>query len=405
MSNHNLPPVIMVIDDTPANLKLLEEMLQGPGYRVVQFPRGAMALRAAAKHPPDLILLDIIMPEMDGLEVCRQLKANEALKDIPVLFISALDDTDDKIKAFAAGGVDYVTKPFQQDEVLARVRTHLELHKQAMRIEEQKRELQEEHDRLRELEGLRDNLVHMIVHDMRSPLMVMAGAYDIIQMEKERLSPTQLQFVLMGQNDCLELMGMVSSLLDVSRLEAGQMPLHRAPCDLMEIAAASAQSLAILAEEKQLNICIEGVLCVGSIDREIIQRVVVNLLGNAIKFSPQGGTIFLTISDSEDCVNAAITDEGVGIPSQYHQRIFEKFGQVKDRKKLQKPSTGLGLTFCKLAVEAHGGSIGIISPLQRMISLTGSATEASSPPSSNAGSTFWFSLPKSRSSAMTLSTK
>lgn len=129
MHNENKAATIMVVDDIPANLKLLEEMLQGRGYRVMQFPCGAMALKAAAKNPPDLILLDIMMPEMDGFEVCRRLKADENLKEIPVLFISALDGTDDKVKAFSAGGLDYVTKPFQETEVLARVETHLELHR------------------------------------------------------------------------------------------------------------------------------------------------------------------------------------------------------------------------------------------------------------------------------------
>ncbi len=127
MNNENPTATIMVVDDTPANLQLLEEMLQDRSYRMIQFPRGAMALRAAAKNPPDLILLDIMMPEMDGFEVCRRLKADETLKDIPVLFISALDGADDKVKAFAAGGMDYVTKPFQEEEVLARIKTHLEL--------------------------------------------------------------------------------------------------------------------------------------------------------------------------------------------------------------------------------------------------------------------------------------
>lgn len=129
MSSQNGIETIMVVDDTAANLQLLETMLQKWGYRVVQFPSGAMALRAATRNPPDLILLDIMMPGMDGFEVCRQLKANERLKDIPVLFISALDGTDDKIRAFSAGGLDYVTKPFEEEEVLARVKTHLELHR------------------------------------------------------------------------------------------------------------------------------------------------------------------------------------------------------------------------------------------------------------------------------------
>jgi putative two-component system response regulator len=118
---------IMVVDDIPENLKLLTQMLQGQGYRVLAFPSGAMALAAAAKSPPDLILLDINMPEMNGFEVCKRLKADHALKEIPVLFISALTETIDKVNAFSAGGVDYVTKPFQFEEVQARVETHLRL--------------------------------------------------------------------------------------------------------------------------------------------------------------------------------------------------------------------------------------------------------------------------------------
>lgn len=128
MNHPNTPPSILVVDDTPANLHLLDELLRHQGYQVRLFPRGAMALKAASAHPPDLILLDIMMPDMDGFEVCRQLKADPALRDIPVIFISALADTDHKVNAFAQGGMDYVTKPFQEDEVLARVRTHLALY-------------------------------------------------------------------------------------------------------------------------------------------------------------------------------------------------------------------------------------------------------------------------------------
>ncbi len=126
---------IMVVDDTPANLKLLQEILQAKGHRVLAFPGGKMALNAAAKNPPDLILLDITMPGMNGFEVCERLKADEALKEIPVLFISALSDADDKVKAFSLGGVDYVTKPFQVEEVHARVETHLRLRRMQIELE------------------------------------------------------------------------------------------------------------------------------------------------------------------------------------------------------------------------------------------------------------------------------
>ncbi|OGR28161.1 MAG: two-component system response regulator [Desulfobacterales bacterium RIFOXYA12_FULL_46_15] len=126
---------IMVVDDTPANLKILQDMLQDSGYRVLAFPSGRMALAAAVKNPPDLILLDIIMPEMNGFEVCETLKADSILKEIPILFISALTEAADKVRAFSSGGVDYVTKPFHFEEVRARVKTHLKLRRLQIELE------------------------------------------------------------------------------------------------------------------------------------------------------------------------------------------------------------------------------------------------------------------------------
>ncbi len=145
---------IMVVDDTPANLNLLQKMLQTKGYRVLAFPDGKMALAAVARHAPDLILLDINMPEMDGFEVCERLKADAVLKEIPVIFISALTETEDKVKAFALGGVDYVTKPFQFEEINSRVETHLRLRRQQLELEEEHRRLQQALDEVRTLRGI-----------------------------------------------------------------------------------------------------------------------------------------------------------------------------------------------------------------------------------------------------------
>ena len=135
MIEENVTPTIMLVDDTPANLSLLEEILDGQGYNIVAFPRGKMALQAMDKVQPHLILLDIMMPEMNGFDVCRQLRSDGGWSDIPVIFISALDDTENKVKAFTQGGVDYITKPFQAEEVLARVRTHIRLHQIQLRLE------------------------------------------------------------------------------------------------------------------------------------------------------------------------------------------------------------------------------------------------------------------------------
>ncbi len=142
MDDEHAMTSIMVVDDTPANLKLLTDLLQGEGYRVLAFPSGRLALDAAARKAPDLILLDINMPEMNGFEVCAQLKADKNLKDIPVLFLSGLSNTADKVKAFSVGGVDYVTKPFQLEEVCARVQTHQRLRSIQRQLGEHNRNLE-----------------------------------------------------------------------------------------------------------------------------------------------------------------------------------------------------------------------------------------------------------------------
>ena len=375
MHNENPTATIMVVDDTPANLKLLEEMLQRRGYRVVQFPRGTMALKAAARNPPDLILLDIMMPEMDGFEVCHRLKADKNLKDIPVLFISALDGTDDKIKAFSAGGLDYVTKPFHDAEVLARVKTHLALRRQQVRIEAQTRQLQEDHDRLRELEELRDNLVHMIVHDMRSPLMGMLGFAELLVGELKALGHDDLmadaeQILATG----VRLRDMVTTLLDIHRMESNEMPLEMKACDLREVVANATASLGTLVKDSivlfEPPAAGMDIVC----DREICRRVVANLVANAIKFTGSSGEVRIRLDRVPEGVRVSVCDTGPGIAPECRERIFDKFGQVSTRSEGKKNSSGLGLTFCKLAVEAQGGWIGVDSEVGK-------------------GSTFWFTLP------------
>lgn len=168
-------PDILIVDDVPQNLSLLSAMLKREGYRVRPATSGKLAIEAALRAPPDLALLDIKMPGMDGFEVCARFKAAASLKDIPVIFISALRETSDKLAAFEAGGVDYVTKPFREREVQARVRAHLELR-------QQREQLRANLLRLQQLETLRDNLTHMIVHDLRAPLMAVDGHLKLLEL-------------------------------------------------------------------------------------------------------------------------------------------------------------------------------------------------------------------------------
>lgn len=375
VSTETLQATIMVVDDTPANLRLLNQMLVKQGFRVKMFPAGRLALRAAARTPPDLFLLDIMMPEMDGYEVCRRLKADPALREIPVLFISALADPADKINAFSAGGVDYVTKPFQEEEVFARIATHLRLHRQQIEIAAQKQAVQQNYEQLQDLEKQRDQLVHMIVHDMRSPLMAASGGLELLQEQIPGDDAATLELWQMSKDAVHKLIAMCNGLLDVSRLEAGQMPVQREPCDLALLAAEAVAATKLQADFTALTVHteLEPVRVVA--DKDLLHRVLVNLLTNAIKHTPKRGTITVRTKVAEDGVRVEVADTGPGIPEEYHKKIFDKFGQVEGRKDGRKHSSGLGLTFCQLAVEAHDGTIGVESEVGK-------------------GSTFWFTLPK-----------
>ena len=371
---HQEVPDILVVDDTPANLQLLTEILKKRGYRVRLVPSGKLALQAAQKEQPDLILLDINMPEMNGYEVCERLKADAALQEIPVLFISALDETLDKLKAFAVGGVDYVTKPFQLEEVEARVQTHLKLRRLQVERESQNRQLQENNEQLRKLEDLRDNLTLMIVHDMRSPLIGIIGYLKILEMDAgKKLNPEERVMLSAVRGSGLVLEGMVNALLDISRLEQGQMPLHKTTTDMDILIQNAIQSLGSLTERSVIDHQRQPLPVMVNCDAILVTRIIANLVGNAVKFTPEGGQISVSVEKYEKEARFRVADTGYGIPREYHQKIFEKFGQVETRQQRKMYSTGLGLTFCKLAVEAHGGMIGVESEVGR-------------------GSTFWFTL-------------
>lgn len=359
---------ILIVDDTPANLEVLGGMLKEHGYKVRQATSGEMALRTARNNAPELILLDIMMPGMDGFEVCRQLKADVMLRDIPVIFISALSETMDKVKAFGVGGVDFVTKPFQFEEVEARVATHLALRRQQRLLEERNTEL-------RRLEELRDNLTHMIVHDMRTPL---TGIYGFLQtlevLEGASLSDDGREFIARALASTESLVQMVSSLLDVSKMEAGEMRLNRETCRLEIVAREVLGKFGFIRENRSVTLIAPDAPMLLEADEELLSRILQNLVSNALKYTPDGGSIIVALHAEADCVRVTVSDNGPGIPAEYREKIFEKFGQVEARQQRRKFSTGLGLTFCKLAVEAHGGTIGVESEV-------------------GAGSTFWFEIP------------
>ena len=375
---------VLVVDDEPKNRELLCDLLEVNGYTVGEATDGLDALAKVGATAFDVILLDVMMPHMDGFEACRKLKENPETSPIPIIMVTSLVENEHRYLGIDAGANDYLTKPIDRRDVLLRVRNAVT----AKRLYDK---VQQDLVKLRELERLQENLTHLIIHDMGSPLMIITCTYDMILAEKERLSPAQLEYITMGQNSYRELSKMVSALLDISRMESGKMPLNRASCDLGDIARKAATAVTVLLQKKKLTVRVRGDAVAVKLDRDLMHRVFVNLLGNAIKFSPEDSAIDVDIMSAGDDVRVTVTDQGCGIPAEFHDSIFQKFSQVNSRKEGQKQSWGLGLTFCKLVVDAHAGRIGVKSPSSPPApECSGAAGRASE---TGRGSTFWLTLP------------
>jgi signal transduction histidine kinase len=369
MNSNTNPAPLMIVDDEPENLNVLGAMLRGAGWAVRVFPQGELALAAAREEPPALVLLDVRMPGMNGYDLCRCFKEDERLCQIPILFISALAASADIAAGFACGGVDYITKPFREIEVLARIHTHLALRAAYV-------QLAQEHAHLQLLEHQRDRLTHMLVHDMRSTLQVVGGYLEILLINARATLPAEVHDNLQSalQGTCM-LGQMVSSVIDVSRMESADIPLHRRAIQVGQIfRGACAQALhpmhAQCITERIAEPC-PPLLC----DLGLSTRILANLLANALRLSPAGSMIELGAAADPGGVRIWVRDQGPGIPAAYQQRIFEKFAVLEQPVGAHYPSTGLGLAFCKLAVEAQAGTLGVISQPGH-------------------GSTFWFTLPE-----------
>ena len=345
------PQDILIVDDTLENLRVLGDLLRQHGYKVRPVTSGALALKACSAQPPDLILLDIAMPGMDGFEVCAQLKGDPRLKDIPVLFISAHTEIEDKVRAFLSGGVDYITKPFNHEEVAARVSTHLALHRQKL-------ELQANYEHIRKLEETRKNLNRLIVHDLRNPLSTAHGFIELVDRRNPLLDESSKTHLKSALGSTRQLIDMVNSLLDLNSLEEGVMKLRIEVVNLELLCKEAVANAEPLIGQRSVTVESTAENPVVQADRYLLLRIIQNLLGNALKFTDKTtGVITIRIEMGGENATIAITDNGIGIPPEYHARIFEKFVQVEGAQVPGVPSTGLGLTLVKLGMDAHRGAV------------------------------------------------
>ncbi len=368
---------ILLVDDRPDNLRLLLNILKDKGYKVRCVTNGAMALRVVRRHPPDLILLDIQMPEMNGYQVCEQLKANPETREIPVIFLSVIEETVEKVHAFNVGGVDYVTKPFQVKEVVARVENQLQILRLQNRLKEQNIQLEQEirdrkaiEQQLMELnrEMKRSNqeleqFAYVVSHDLQAPLGNIASFAQLLENRyREQLDAKAHQFIERIISGSLRMQQLIDDLLQYSRI--GRMAQVMEPVNCEQVLSKALANLETEIHETQSLITHDPLPAIAGNSRGLLQ-LFQNLISNALKYRRQdiSPCIHISASLKEDVWVFSIQDNGIGMETKHLGRIFQIFQRLHSEKEY--PGTGIGLAICKKIVELHGGTIWVEScPLQ-----------------------------------------
>lgn len=353
------PATILIVDDTPANLSVLVDTLAGTGYHLMVAEDGEDALAQTERTQPDLVLLDVMMPGLDGFETCRRFKAQAHTRDIPVIFMTALADTAEKVRAFGAGAVDYITKPLQHEEALARIRTHLTI-----------RRLQHE---LQQQLALKERFMRIAGHDLRNPLYLILISGELAR--RKGAPPEVTEYLASIDSSARQIRRIIDTFLNVRKPGEGNGE-PRDHADLNLLAAAVAAQNEPAAERKQLvlELDLPEPLPLTPVDAGSIYQALTNYVSNAIKFHPPGGRIVIRTRLMGTVLRTEVQDGGPGVPPGERSALFGEFACLSARPTGGEESSGLGLSIVKQLIEAARGSVGAEFPAA-------------------GGSIFWFEVP------------
>lgn len=373
---------ILIVDDNPGNLGVLFDYLSKLEFIILLAQSGEDALELVEENLPDIILLDILMPGIDGFETCRKLKSQKKTRDIPVLFISSLSEVFDKVKSFEAGGVDYITKPFQQEEVLARIKTHLNIIKLKTRLEKQNKDLQEQIEERKKAEKeaylakeeaesanrAKSAFLANMSHEIRTPMNAIMGFTDIL--DQKIIDNDQKKYLSLIRAGGNSLISLINDILDLSKIEAGKLELEYRASDICAVFEEIVNIFSHKVKEKKLELILDADpnLQVPLIfDKTRIRQILFNLVGNAIKFTEKGYIKIAAKGQNLDKkrnimdIMISVEDTGIGIPKDQENLIFRPFEQCKGQCSSKYGGTGLGLAITKRLVKIMGGSISLKS--------------------------------------------
>ncbi|MBD2294365.1 hybrid sensor histidine kinase/response regulator [Anabaena sphaerica FACHB-251] len=385
----NLPKnsTILVVDDNPVNLKVLGHTLNAAGYTVQMELNGLNVIQKVYDSSPNLILLDIMLPDISGFEICEQLQADPLTQGIPIIFMTALTDTMDKVKGFSLGAVDYITKPFQKEELLARVRTHLHLQKLITslelqnqelrqltqrnedlenRVAERTAELKEALEKEKELSQLKSRFITMASHEFRTPLAIISSSSGILQKFSDRLSEERKQEHLQTiQSTIKHITQILDDVLMINRAEAEKIELHLEALDIIPFCRHLKEEIETSISEHKINFSLElgeeisNNSLIVQFDQKLLRQILTNILTNAIKYSPDHNVINFSLTQENNQIIFKISDRGLGIPEADQANLFAPFHRASNVGTIS--GTGLGLAIVKKCLDLHKGEISVDS--------------------------------------------
>jgi len=349
---------VLIVDDERYNINILADILKSQ-YKTIVAKNGEQAMkRVMSENPPDLILLDVMMPEMDGYEVCSRLKADTRTRDIPVIFITAMSEVEDETRGLELGAIDYIAKPVSPPIVRARVKNQLELKMARQELEEQKIKLEEQNKKLLESASLREDVERITRHDLKTPLNAIIG-FSRVLMTHDNITENQLKYLKMIRESGLMMLHMINRSLDLFKMERGMYSLRPVSLNILQVIGKVMNETQNLAQQKQVSV---NILVNGNppADDEIFTvygeellcySMLANLLGNAFEASPIKEQITVALTKQEDTAIIRVHNKGA-VPEDIRDSFFKKYATSR-----KDSGTGLGTYSAKLSAETQGGSI------------------------------------------------
>lgn len=356
MIEQNHQGAVLIVDDNPTNIGVLLDYLSDAGLRVLVAQDGESALEQIEYARPDIILLDVMMPGIDGFETCRRLKANETSQDIPVIFMTAVSETIDKVKGFKVGAVDYITKPIQHEEVLARVKAHLTIQSLRKSLQEQNWQLQQEIVERQRLIAELDAFAHTVAHDLQNPLSVIIAYTEVLQASWATAEDHEEAMRAIAQNG-QRMVKIIKELLLLAKMRKTDVEV--APLDMTAIVAEAQQRLVTMIEERDAEIIKPDGWPVALGHAAWVEEIWANYLSNAIKYGGQPPRVHLGAAvQSDGMVRFWVQDNGPGLTPEEQAKLFVPFTQLN---RVDAEGSGLGLSIVQRIVEKLGGQVGLES--------------------------------------------